>query len=157
MYTFSREYTRGRGKQRCGILGVPRLVLKSVFQFQRGMFHPYCAWEVEFLGLASLWSTDNRWLGSLQPLRHVARFIAPFTLAEERLPCRCFGCVPWPQCCHSRENKNGEPYFLTTLVHLPTILTPLFQFSMLLLVINSPYYVKRLGDRTHSCFPSFVR
>ncbi len=50
------------------------------------MFCPYCAWGGEFLGLASLWSNNNRWLGSWQPLRHVAWFIAPSTLAKERLP-----------------------------------------------------------------------
>ncbi len=52
------------------------------------MFHPYCAWGGEFLGLASLWSTDKRWLGSWQPLRQVTLFVAPSTLAKERLPCR---------------------------------------------------------------------
>ncbi len=35
----------------------------------------------EFLRLASLWSTNNRWLGLQQFLRHVARFVALFTLA----------------------------------------------------------------------------
>ncbi len=42
---------------------------------------------------------DIWWLGSWQPLRHVARFGAPSTLAEERLPhhtsaCLCLKCIP---------------------------------------------------------------
>ncbi len=53
---------------------------------RRGMFCPYCAWGGEFLGLVSLWSTDNRWLGSHQPLRHVAWIVMPPTLAKERVP-----------------------------------------------------------------------
>ncbi len=57
------------------------------------MFHPYCAWGREVLELASLWSTNNRWLGSQQPLRHVTRFIAPSTLAKERLPCHTSACL----------------------------------------------------------------
>ncbi len=62
------------------------------------MFHLYCAWGGEFLGLASLWSTNNQWLGSRQPLRNVARFVAPCTPAEERLPrhasvCLCHKCI----------------------------------------------------------------
>ncbi len=60
------------------------------------MFHPYCAGG-EFLGLASLWSANNRWLGSQQPLRHVAWFVAPSTQAEERLPHRASACL-YVQC-----------------------------------------------------------
>ncbi len=53
----------------------------------------------EFLGLASLWSNNMQWLGSRQPLRHVAWLGAPSTLAEERLPrhalaCLCLKCIP---------------------------------------------------------------
>ncbi len=69
-----------------------------MFFARRSKFHPYCAWGGEFLRLVSLWSTDNRWLGSQQPLRHVARFVALSTLAEERLPhhasaCLCLECI----------------------------------------------------------------
>ncbi len=68
-------------------------------QSKTQFFHPYGAWGEPFLGLASLWSTDTRWLGSWQPLRHVARLGAPSTLAEERLPrrasaCLCLKCIP---------------------------------------------------------------
>ncbi len=49
-------------------------------------FCPYCTWGEPFLRLASLWSTDTRWLGSRQPLRHAARLGAPSTLPEEMLP-----------------------------------------------------------------------
>ncbi len=64
-----------------------------------GMFRPFCAWGGEFFGLASFWYTDNRWLRLRQPLRHVTRFIAPSTIAEERLlrhasACLCLKCIP---------------------------------------------------------------
>ncbi len=42
--------------------------------------------------------TDNRWLGSWQPLKHVARFVALSTLAEERLPHYASG-LPLHQVC----------------------------------------------------------
>ncbi len=66
---------------------------------RRSMFHPYYAWGEEFLGLALLWSSDNWWLGSRQPLRHVPLSIAQSALAEERLPhhtlaCLCPNCIP---------------------------------------------------------------
>ncbi len=66
---------------------------------RRGMFCPYCAWGGKFLGLASFWCTDNRQLGSQHLLRHVAWFIAPSTLAIERLShcasaCLCLKYIP---------------------------------------------------------------
>ncbi len=64
------EYIRGRGKPR-----LPRCVVpcsKECFSVpaRRVMFCPYCAWGGEFLGLASLWSTNNQWLESGQPICH---------------------------------------------------------------------------------------
>ncbi len=63
-----------------------------------GMFYPYCAWGGEFLGLGLLSSTNSRWLGSRQPRRHAARFVAPSTLTKERQPralaCLSLKCIP---------------------------------------------------------------
>ncbi len=76
----------------------PRCVMartKECFSFSArpGMFHPYYSRRGEFLGLASLWSIGNRWLWSWQPLRHVARFVAPSTLVKERLLRRASACL----------------------------------------------------------------
>ncbi len=92
----SQEYTRGRGKPRRGTASsvvTPHTKECVSFSARHGMFHPYCTWGREFLILISLSSTDNRWLRSWQPLRNVAQFVAPFTLAKERLPCRTSACL----------------------------------------------------------------
>ncbi len=106
LYMYSWEYTRGRGKPRHGtassvFFSVPHFVLKNVFQFLQGTACFILTAHVagEFLGLTSLWSTNNRWLGLRQPQRHVTRFIVPSTLAKERLPhrtlaCLCLKCIP---------------------------------------------------------------
>ncbi len=72
---------------------------------RRGMFHPCCAWGGEFIRLASLWSTDNQWLGSQQPLRYVARFVTLSTLAVRR------GChaAPWLASAQVYSQLNTEP------------------------------------------------
>ncbi len=81
-----------------GILGIPWCAIPStkecfLVSARHGMFRPYCTWGGEFLRLASLWSTDNRWLESWQSLRRVARFVAPSTLAKERLLWRASACL----------------------------------------------------------------
>ncbi len=101
-WLFSQEYTRSRGKPRYGVASlVAAPCTKECFSVsaRRGIFRPYCAWGGGFLWLASLWSTNNQWLGSRQPLRHVAQFVALSTLSEKRLPhrtsaCLCLKCIP---------------------------------------------------------------
>ncbi len=66
---YSQEYTRGTGKLRHSKATLVCLsVLCLSVSAKCGMFHPYYAWGGELLGLASLRSTDNQWLGSLRHL-----------------------------------------------------------------------------------------
>ncbi len=53
----------------------------------------WLVWGGESLGIVSLWSTNNRWPGLRHPPRHVARFVAPSTIAKEKLPRCASACV----------------------------------------------------------------
>ncbi len=107
-----------------------------LMQNKTQFFHPYCAWGEPFLRLALLWSTNTRWIGLRQPLRHAARRGALSTLAEERLPCRasaclCLKCIPGftlhlPK---SRVLKATKPYTWQHCIDVPTCFSSRVFFS----------------------------
>ncbi len=92
----SREYRQRQAAAQHDIFGAPQTKECFLVSVRRDMFCQYCACGEEFLGLASFWSTDNQWLESGQPLRHVAQFVAPSTLVVERPPRPRLG-LPLPQ------------------------------------------------------------
>ncbi len=76
-------------------------------------FRSYCAWGEPFLGLASLWSTNMRWLGSRQPLRLCLKcipgFISPVQYARPR---ECYKFTNfWLVLFNAYWNGNWPPYF----------------------------------------------
>ncbi len=118
---------------RHGILGVPQcavLCTKKCFSVsaRRSMFRSYCAWGGEFLGLASLWSTNDGWLRSRQPVKPVIKFVVPSTLAEERLPhrasaCLCLKCIP-------SFSQLHNVYTLQSSMHRSSVLTTYIPHSL---------------------------